>query len=197
MELQAKLLSVLQSRNISRVGSNKSIPINIRLISASNKELNQMVEENAFRQDLLYRINTVEIHIPPLRDRTDDIQLLSEYFLAIYKKKYNKPNLIIGDLTLKKLVQHSWPGNVRELQHSIERCVVLSESNILQPQDFFFSSRETKKRKLTFDSYNLDKIEKDVIREVLNKYQGNITNAAKELGLTRTSLYRRMEKFGL
>ncbi|MDA3861581.1 MAG: sigma-54 dependent transcriptional regulator [Melioribacteraceae bacterium] len=198
LELQVKLLSVLQNRSISRVGSNKVIPIDIRLVCASNRDLNQMINENSFRQDLMYRINTVEIHIPPLRDRAEDILLLAEYFLEIYKRKYNKPRLTIGETAVKKILHHTWPGNVRELQHSIERCVILGESDILQPHDFFFSANEEiKKEKVTLDSYNLDEIEKEVIREVIKKNKGNITKAATDLGLTRTSLYRRMEKFGL
>lgn len=196
--LQVKLLSVLQNRSISRVGSNKVIPIDIRLVCASNRNLNHMINENIFRQDLMYRINTVEIHIPPLRDRAEDIPLLAEYFLEIYKRKYNKPQLTIGETAVKKILRHTWPGNVRELQHSIERCVILSESDILQPHDFFFSANEEiKKESVTFDNYNLDEIEREVIREVIKKNNGNITKAATDLGLTRTSLYRRMEKFGL
>ena len=196
--LQVKLLSVLQNRSISKVGSNKLIPIDIRLVCASNRDLNQMINENIFRQDLLYRINTVEIHIPPLRDRAEDIPLLAEYFLEIYKRKYNKPQLTIGETAFTKILNHTWPGNVRELQHSIERCVILSESDILQPHDFFFSRQEEiTKEKVSFDNYNLEEIEREVIREVIKKNKGNITKAAADLGLTRTSLYRRMEKFGL
>ena len=196
--LQVKLLSVLQNRSISRVGSNKVIPIDIRLVCASNKDLNQMIKENIFRQDLMYRINTVEIHIPPLRDRAEDIPLLAEYFLEIYKRKYNKPQMTIGETALKKIQHHLWPGNVRELQHSMERCVILSESDILHPNDFFFSTSEgVKKEKVMFDHYNLEEIEREVIKEVIKNNKGNITKAATDLGLTRTSLYRRMEKFGL
>jgi len=196
--LQVKLLSVLQNRSISKVGSNKLIPIDIRLVCASNRDLNQMINENIFRQDLLYRINTVEIHIPPLRDRAEDIPLLAEYFLEIYKRKYNKPQLTLGETAFTKILNHTWPGNVRELQHSIERCVILSESDILQPHDFFFSRQEEiTKEKVSFDNYNLEEIEREVIREVIKKNKGNITKAATDLGLTRTSLYRRMEKFGL
>lgn len=198
LEMQAKLLTVIQNREVTRVGTNKSIPINIRLISATNKPVYQMVADNEFRQDLLYRINTVEIHIPPLRERKEDIPLLAEHFLNGFKKKYNKPYLRYAPATMKKLEHYLWPGNVRELQHSIERSVILSEEDVLQPHDFYLSQSELRSdEELLLDNYNLDEIEKNVIRKVLSKNGGNVTKAAQELGLTRTSLYRRMEKYGL
>ena len=197
VELQAKLLTVLQNRQVARVGSNNYKPIDIRLICATNTPIYQMVKENKFRQDLLYRVNTVEIQIPPLRDRKEDISLLSEHFLSVYKQKYNKSGLRFDQTTLKKLENYNWPGNVRELQHAIERTVILSETDILQPSDFFFTSPDTKEEKFIFDTYNLEEVEKMVIRKALDDNDGNITKAAKELGLTRTSLYRRMEKYGL
>lgn len=195
IELQSKLLTVLQNRQVARVGSNHSKPVDIRLICATNMLIHQLVAENRFRQDLLYRINTVEIKIPPLRERKEDISILSEHFLGIYKAKYNKQSLRFNPITIKKLETYNWPGNVRELQHAIERSIILSEADILQPSDFFFTSPETKEEKFIFDSYNLEEVEKAVIRKVLAENDGNITKAAKELGLTRTSLYRRMEKF--
>ncbi len=197
VELQAKLLTVLQNRQVARVGSNSYKPIDIRLICATNTPIHQMVAENKFRQDLLYRINTVEIDIPPLRDRKEDISLLAEHFLAVYKAKYNKPNLRLSPVTVKKLENYKWPGNVRELQHAIERSIILSDSDVLQPSDFFFTSPETKEEKFIFDTYNLEEVEKAVIRKVLDANGGNVTKAAKELGLTRTALYRRMEKYQL
>ncbi len=197
IELQAKLLTVLQNRQVARVGSNSYKPIDIRLICATNTKIHQMVAENRFRQDLLYRINTVEINIPPLRERKEDISLLAEHFLAVYKAKYNKQNLRLSPVTIKKLENYKWPGNVRELQHAIERSIILSESDILQPSDFFFTSPETKEEKFIFDTYNLEEVEKAVIRKVLDTNEGNVTKAAKELGLTRAALYRRMEKYDL
>ena len=199
VELQVKLLTVLQNRQVARVGSNKYKPIDIRLICATNIPINQLVNENKFRQDLLYRINTVEIHIPPLRERTGDIQMLAEHFLEIYKRKYNKPELKLEPTTIKKLENYAWPGNVRELQHAIERSVILSDSDYLLPSDFMFSASgsDQQSEEVQLDNYKLEEVERTIIRKVLAKYDGNVTKAAKELGLTRTSLYRRMEKFGL
>lgn len=197
IELQAKLLTVLQNRQVARVGSNNSIPIDIRLICATNTPIHQMVADNRLRQDLVYRINTVEINIPPLRERKEDISILAEHFLEIYRTKYSKQNLRFSPVTVKKLENYQWPGNVRELQHAIERSIILSDSDILQPSDFFFTSPESKEEKFIFDTYNLEEVEKTVIRKALDQNDGNVTKTAKELGLTRTSLYRRMEKYGL
>ncbi|HSD64488.1 MAG TPA: sigma-54 dependent transcriptional regulator [Ignavibacteriaceae bacterium] len=197
IELQAKLLTVLQNRQVARVGSNNSKPIDIRLICATNNPIHQMVADNRFRQDLVYRINTVEIIIPPLRERKEDISILAEHFLEIYRAKYSKQNLRFSPVTVKKLENYQWPGNVRELQHAIERSIILSDSDILQPSDFFFTSPESKEEKFIFDTYNLEEVEKTVIRKALDQNDGNVTKTAKELGLTRTSLYRRMEKYGL
>jgi DNA-binding NtrC family response regulator len=196
MELQSKLLSVLQNRQVSRVGSNNYKPIDIRLICATNMPVYQMVSENKFRQDLLYRVNTIEIEIPPLRERKSDIPLLTEYYLSIYKTKYNKPELTINHQIISKLENYYWPGNVRELQHAVERAVIMCESNTLTPSDFFFPN-STEKADFILENYNLDEIEKTIIIKIMTKFEGNITKAAKELGITRTSLYRRMEKYGL
>jgi DNA-binding NtrC family response regulator len=197
LPMQAKLLTTLQNREIIRVGSNKQLPINIRLICATNQPIYEMVNREEFRQDLLYRINTVEIHIPPLRERLKDIPLLVNHFLKIYCKKYNVPQKRISATTLKKMEKYSWPGNIRELLHTIERTVIMTDSGILQPTDILLSTRETKEKGLVFENYNLEETEKIIIRKVLSKYNGNITQAANELGLTRTSLYRRMEKHGI
>lgn len=197
LALQSKLLSVLQNRNVVRLGTNKEIPIDIRLICATNMPLYQMVNDNKFRQDLLYRINTVEIHIPPLRERIDDIPLLADHFLDIYCKKYKIPGKKISPSTFKRLEKHTWPGNIRELQHAIERAVIMSESNILQPHDFFLSQMDDNDTSEFISSTNLEETEKMLIRKVVDKHGGNISKAAKELGLTRASLYRRIEKYGL
>lgn len=197
LTLQAKLLGVIETRTITHLGSNKAISIDVRLICATNMPIYEMVAQKKFRQDLLYRINTVEIHMPPLKERFEDIPLLADHFLKIYCKKYNKPFKRINATTLKKLEKYHWPGNVRELQHAIERAVIMSDSQVLQPSDFFFSSSETREDSLILEDYNLEEVEKTIIRKTIAKHGGNISYAAKELGLSRTSLYRRMEKYGL
>ena len=198
MPLQAKLLTVLQNRKVSRVGSNKDTPIDIRLICATNMPLYEMVKENRFRQDLLYRINTIEIEIPPLRERFEDIPLLANHFLKHYGQKYEKTVARISDGAMTRMHKHNWPGNIRELQHAIERAVILCNGSVLQPEDFNFSAPTGKEDgQLSLEQYNLEEVEKLLIRKVLKKYNGNITQAASELGLTRSSLYRRLEKYGL
>jgi len=199
MPLQAKLLTVLQNRKVSRVGSNKDTPVDIRLICATNMPLYDMVKENRFRQDLLYRINTIEIEIPSLRERMEDIPMLSAHFLKHYADKYNKSLSKISEAAMSRMNKHPWPGNIRELQHSIERAVILSNSSVLQPEDFTFNTNMGKdnEQPINLDQFNLDEVEKLLIRKVLKKYNGNITQAAAELGLTRSSLYRRLEKHGL
>lgn len=200
MPLQAKLLTVLQNRRVSRVGANKETPVDIRLICATNMPLYDMVKENRFRQDLLYRINTIEIEIPSLRDRMEDIPLLANHFLKQYATRYDKKITKLSEGALSRMNKHPWPGNIRELQHSIERAVILSNATVLQPEDFNFSlnaGKESEAGGLSLDQFNLDEVEKLLIRKVLKKYNGNITQAAAELGLTRSSLYRRLEKHGL
>ncbi len=197
LELQSKLLTAIQKREITRIGSNKPISVDIRLICATNLPIYDLVSANKFRQDLLYRINTVEIHLPPLRERMGDISLLVEYFLSIYKKKYNKPNLVIEVETLRHFEAYEWPGNVRELQHTVERGVILCDGNSLKPSDFFFKPLQRKAEDNYVDTFNLEEIEKTIIQKALLKYEGNISKIAKELGLTRASLYRRIEKHNL
>lgn len=196
--LQSKLLSVLQSRKVVRLGSNNEIPINVRLICATNMPLAKMVSENKFRQDLLYRINTVEITLPPLRERIEDIQPLIDHYLNVYCKKYRIEKKRISAGTLKRLQIHDWPGNIRELQHAVERAVILSESTMLEPHDFFMDkSQQGGSNDFTPENMNLEEVEKMLIRKVVDKHGGNISRAAKELGLTRASLYRRIEKYGI
>ena len=197
LPLQSKLLAVLEKREIIRVGSNTPIPIDVRLISATNLPIHEMVANEEFRQDLFYRIKTVEIHIPPLRERTDDIPLLLNYFLSIYCRKYKKPPKRMSTTAMKSLQSYHWPGNVRELQHALERAVIMSDSNVLLPEDFFFSEPSSKEKGMFLENYNLDQIEKMAVQKAISKHGGNISQAAKELGLTRTSLYRRLEKYGL
>ena len=197
LPLQSKLLTVLQNRQITRIGTNKPLPIDIRLICATNLPIYDMVKDNEFRQDLLYRINTVELHLPPLRERQDDIQLLADHFVEMYCKKYRKPTKTFSTNTIKRLQKYPWPGNVRELQHAIERAVIMSDNNHLSPEDFFFLTSNPQADDVNVENYNLESVEKSVIQKAINKHTGNISKAAKELGLTRASLYRRLEKHGL
>lgn len=197
LAMQAKLLSVLETRRVTRLGSNAARNIDIRLICATNMPIYDMVAQNEFRQDLLYRMNTVEINLPPLRERQEDIPLLVDHFLAIFSKKYKKNIAGVTAPTLKKLQRYHWPGNIRELIHTLERAVILTESQLLQPADFLFPEAEKEVEGVVFENYNLEEVEKAVVRKTLKKHEGNISHAAKELGLTRTSLYRRMEKYGL
>ena len=199
MPLQTKLLSVLQNRKVSRVGEHKERPIDIRLICATNMPLYEMVKENTFRQDLLYRVNTIEIQLPALRERIEDIPLLANHFLNTYNEKYQKNFRKLSDATLTRMQKYQWPGNVRELEHAIERAVIMGSGQVLQPEDFHFGmgSGRVEDESLTLDKYNLEDMEKLLIRKVLQKYNGNITQAAQALGITRSSLYRRLEKHGL
>ena len=196
MSLQSKLLSALQSRQITRVGSNQSMEVDIRLICATNMPVAQMVKEGRFRQDLLYRINTVEIHIPALYERVEDIPLLANHFLNHYAKKYRKEVLSITPEALIKLKKYPWPGNIRELQHAMERAVIMADSATLQESDFLFS-RKGNDTTVSADTLNLDEVEKAAVVKAIHLHNGNISKAADELGLTRASLYRRMEKYGI
>jgi DNA-binding NtrC family response regulator len=197
LPLQSKLLTVLQNRKVNRVGSAKSKEIDIRLVCATNQSLKEMVADSTFRQDLLFRINTIEIQLPPLRDRIEDIEALTDHFIKLYSKKYKKEVNGCSKETIKKLEKHSWPGNVRELQHATERAVIMSESTILQPSDFLLTQEISDSEQVVFEDYNLEEVEKMVLRKALKKHEGNISKAADELGLTRASLYRRMDKYGL
>ena len=195
LPLQAKLLSALQSRTISRVGSNKVIPIDIRLVCATNMPLHEMVREKQFRQDLLYRINTVEITLPPLRERGDDIALLANHFLQIYAEKYRREAFDIPEAYMRQLLSFAWPGNIRELQHAIERAVIMEDVySIVPEQSIAATIAEGSSEKV---DYNLEEVEKAAIKNAISKHNGNISKAAKELGLGRTTLYRKMNKYDL
>jgi DNA-binding NtrC family response regulator len=195
---QAKLLAVLQNRVVTKVGSNQAKEINIRLISATNMPLNDMITKNSFRQDLLYRLNTIEIQLPPLRERLEDIPLLADHFIKLYAKKYHKEIRKAGDPLIKRMQKYSWPGNIRELQHGIERAVIMSNQHVLQPEDMFFQTTgDRSEETVSLDHLNIEDVERILIRKALQKHNGHITNAAQELGLTRSSLYRRLEKYGL
>ena len=193
---QSKLLTVIEQRKINRVGSTQEIPIDIRLISATNTDLHAAVQEGHFRQDLLYRINTIELHIPPLRERGNDILLLADYFLNRYVRKYKKK---IGGLTRDaktKLQSYAWPGNVRELQHAIERAVILSDGSMLKPENFMLHPAPAQ-QKGEPEELNLSVLEKEAIERALRRADGNITRAAELLGITRFALYRKLDKLGL
>ncbi len=193
--LQSKLLSVLQNRKITRIGSTKEIDINIRLICASNMDLYQLVADNKFREDLLYRINTVEINIPSLSERIDDIPELVDYFLDKFSKKYKKAGLKINHGVFSKLKQYHWPGNVRELEHAVERAVILAEGLKIVVDDFGLKKKYSFKKQL--NSLRLDDMEKEFIIKAIEKNNGHITNAARDLGIARTALYRRMKKYAI
>lgn len=195
--LQSKLLSVLQNRKVVRLGTHAEVPIDVRVICATNMSLYEMVDEGKFRQDLLYRVNTVEIQVPALRNRVDDIPDLVEHFLGIYVKKYRLPKRKVSVSAIKRLKKHNWPGNIRELQHSVERAVIMAEEPTLQAHDFFLAKPILKDALLNAENLNLQETERIMIRKVIDKHGGNISKAAKELGLTRASLYRRIEKYDL
>ncbi|MEO7833972.1 MAG: sigma-54 dependent transcriptional regulator, partial [Ginsengibacter sp.] len=198
LQQQSKLLSVLQNRQVTRLGSNIPINIDIRLICATNLPLIELANENRFRKDLIYRINTVEIMVPPLRKRETDIILLANLFVNVYSKKYLKTNLEFDAKAIEKLKQYSFPGNVRELQYTMERAVIMSEGEILSASDLIFSPIESVvvKEEEPKDM-NLSSVEKNTILRVIEKHSGNISKAAKELGLTRTALYRRLSKYDI
>ena len=198
LHLQAKLLSALQNRTITRLGSNEAIPVDIRLICATNVPLSELANETRFRKDLIYRINTVEIIVPPLRQRGDDILLLARHFGTVYSSKYMKPQPDFYDLSIEKLLNHSFPGNVRELQYIIERAVIMADSNLLEAKDLIFSPIEvgTVQNEENGET-TLSAVEKNTILRVIEKHSGNITKAARELGLTRTALYRRLNKYDI
>ena len=196
LSMQSKLLTAIEKRRISRLGATKSIPIDVRLICATNADIRQMVEEGTFRQDLLYRINTIEIHIPPLRERGDDIVLLAEHFLQKYAHKYKKEIQGLSREAKQKLLRYSWPGNVRELQHAIERAVILAQFGWLRPDDFMLTPQPEKKSLLD-ETLNLEELELKAIQRAMKKAVGNVSNAAEMLGITRYTLYRKLQILGL
>ncbi len=198
LHLQAKLLSVLQNRQVTRLGSNEPTAIDIRLICATNVPLSELANETRFRKDLIYRINTVEITVPPLRKRDNDIILLARYFSKLYSKKYMKPSLELDTYAMEKLMNHHYPGNVRELQYIIERAVIMADGDVLEAKDLLFSPIESSTAvEVESEATKLSDVEKNTILRVIEKHSGNITRAAKELGLTRTALYRRLSKYDI
>lgn len=193
--LQSKLLTALQSRQVVRVGSNKPIDVDIRLICATNADLHNEVAEGRFREDLYYRINTIQLEVPPLRNRVGDIPLLARFFLEGLRGKYNKKELTISQEALDKLEQYAWPGNVRELQHAIEKAVILSDGKVLKPSDFYMREVENSDRLL--DSLTIEEMERVMIERALKKHDNNISAVSEELGITRPTLYSKIKKFDL
>jgi len=195
LAMQAKLLSVLENRTLSRLGDASIIPVDIRLICATNMDLEAMVEEGSFRMDLLYRINTIQVELPPLRTRSDDVLLLAAWFLQIYANRYNKPGLHMDASAEKALKQWSWPGNVRELRHSMERAVILAEGKLISEESFRFGAVMAT-RAASFEG-SLEEVESRLIQYALLKNDGNISAVASQLGISRQTLYNKMKKYGL
>lgn len=193
---QASLLTVLQNRTITPLGSNEVVPVDIRLICATNLKISELSDESKFRKDLIYRINTVDIVVPPLRTRGTDITLLTRYFLNFYAEKYSKEPFKMEKSFLEKLKKHPFPGNVRELQYIVERAVIMSENTILEDRDLSFSAIESAPQQ-EIDDLRLETVEKNTILKVIDKNKGNISKSAKELGITRAALYRRLDKYDL
>jgi DNA-binding NtrC family response regulator len=191
LSLQSKLLTVLQSRTVIPVGSNKAIPIDIRLLSATNCPIEKMVSEKTFREDLMYRLNTIHINVPPLRERGDDIEWLAAHFLKQFEKKYRKKNMRLDSAAIRKLKRYPWPGNVRELQHTIEKAVILASKDILGPDDFEFKEDFSS---LNEDMFTLEQMEQRLITAALSKHHDNLTLAAKQLGISRQTLYNKIKR---
>ena len=192
--LQAKLLAALQNREVTRLGSNRKIPIDIRLIAATNRDLPELVKQSLFREDLYYRINTIQIEIPPLRNRREDIPLFIDYFLKKYTALYNQPGLTIHPQAATKLERYDWPGNIRELQHTIEKAVILAEKNVIRAADLFIRPGKS----VSFsDAPNLGEMERKTIEAAITQNDGNLTAAAEQLGVSRQTLYNKLKRFNL
>ncbi len=196
LSMQAKILSVLQNRSVIKLGSNTPIPINIRLISATNKNLNLMIQQGLFREDLLYRINTITIELPPLRDRENDILLLADFYLRKYSAKYDKLGLKINQKASQKLLNYSWPGNVRELQHSVEKAVILADDNVLGESSFNLTDNISD-QDLNPQNKTIEEMEKAMILNNIKAEKGNMSSVAKNLGITRQTLYNKLKRYGL
>ena len=189
---QAKLLTAIQKKSIVRVGSNKPIDVDIRLICATNSNLEKMVEEGLFREDLLYRINTIHVEVPPLRERKGDIVLLADFFLKRFAKKYDKPGLRLNKMAQDKLVAYPWPGNIREMQHTMERAVILCEEDVLGADDFLLTNKGKESQEKAIKT--LEEMEKEMINRALDEHQGNYSAAAEQLGVSRQTLYNKMKR---
>lgn len=196
LSLQAKMLTTLQNRTIIKLGSNIQIPIDIRLISATNKDINSMISDGLFREDLLYRINTITIELPPLRDRGNDILLITEFYLSKYAIKYDKYGLKINQKAMQKLLKYKWPGNVRELQHTVEKAVILADDKVLN-QDSFTLNEQTKNLRRDLQNITIEEMEKEMILDRTHNEKGNMSDVAKNLGITRQTLYNKLKKYGI
>ncbi len=192
--MQVKLLTVLQNKTVNRVGSSKLLPFDVRIVSATNQPLMEMVADGSFRLDLLYRINTVEIELPPLRERKEDIPLLVDHYLGVYASKYQKPGIRIDSSAMKQLNAYPWPGNIRELQHAVERAVIMSGERTLKSSDFLMPKVN---HTPSINSLKVEDVEKEAIRKAIERFEGNLSKASEELGIGRTTLYRKMKKYGL
>lgn len=201
LPMQQKLLTVIEKRETQRIGSNKVSHVDVRILAATNANLREKVGEGAFRQDLFYRLNTIELHLPPLRDRGEDIVLLAEYFLKIYSGKYSVGDVRLGASAKQKLLKHTWPGNVRELQHCIERAIVLGDKTELAAEDIRLEdsvvASGTSSGSIKVDSLNLQTLEREAIKRAISLSNGNLTQAAELLGITRFALYRKIDKLGV
>jgi DNA-binding NtrC family response regulator len=193
LPLQAKILTALQNRTIVKLGSNTPVPIDIRLISATNRDLSEMIKQGLFREDLFYRINTITLELPPLRERGNDVLLLAEFYLHKYRTKYNKPEIKISQKAGDKLLKYSWPGNVRELQHCMEKAVILAETNVLTEKSFDFSNTYSI-QKMDFQNKTIEEMEFEMILASIEKEKGNMSAVAKKLGITRPTLYKKLKK---
>jgi len=196
LPLQAKLLTVLERRELVRVGGTKVIPLDVRVICATNSDIHKLVQQGTFRSDLLFRINTVELQLPALRERGIDCLVLADFYLKKFSKKYKRGNVVLTASAKTRICSYSWPGNVRELQHAMERAVILCEGTIVQEHDIISKNVQPEERG-TLPSYNLEEIERYVISHVMEMHKGNISSVAKELGVSRAALYRRLEKYGI
>ena len=197
MPLQAKILTAIQKREVVRIGSNHPIPVNVRLISATNMPLYEMADSFEFRQDLLYRINTVEIILPPLRERKEDIPLLADYYLELFSEQYNRQGIKLKEDALEKLIAYHWPGNIRELAHTIERAVILCKSGNLTPDDFVLRTKPSPAKLIDGPVIRVEDYEKKAINNAMTKYNGNLTKAAEEIGIARSTLYRKIARLGM
>lgn len=197
LNLQPKLLRVLETGEFERVGSSKTRKVNVRVLSATNADLKADVAEGKFRQDLLFRLNTVEIHLPPLRDRREDIEPLAEHFLRQHSERYRRGTMIFTPQALKALREHNWPGNVRELDHVVERALLMSSSNVVTPFDLALQPTAEARLSSRLEEMSLEEVERVLITKALGRFDGNANRAAESLGLSRSAMYRRLQKYGL
>ena len=195
LNLQTKLLRVLETGEFERVGSSRTRRVNVRIVSATNSDLHQEVATGRFRQDLLFRLNTIEIRVPPLRDRREDIPLLAEHFLRQHAARYRKPISRFEPAALRALTEHPWPGNVRELDHAVERAVLMAQGTEIKSVDL--GLRPTGEAATRLDDMSLEEVEAFLIKKALARYDGNVSRAAEALGLSRSALYRRLQRYGL